>query len=615
MTRHFNTRERVALYLAANGNCATCGTELQPGWHGDHITPYSAGGPTDVANGQALCPTCNLKKGDRHMQLRAWQEDAIGRFLRNNEDFLAVATPGAGKTSLALTAAKKLIDRGDISRVIVVVPTAHLRNQWAAVGAKAGVQLDNTFANGNTVIARDFDGTVVTYATVASQPQLWRKLATQQGTLVVLDEVHHAGEAEHLSWGPALIEAFGLAYRRLLLSGTPFRSDGRPIPFVTYDQGKCVPSINYDYGTALADRDVVRPVAFPVLDGKMRWRDAGTIVTAELATVDEERVARALDTAFDPAGDWIRSVLRRADGELTRLREETPDAGGLVVAANQYNARQYATLLKRITGELPTVAISDEADASDLIKAYAKGAQRWIVAVQMVSEGVDIPRLALGVYASRISTEMFFRQVVGRFVRMRGEEDETTATLFIPSIEPLMSYARDIERTVEAVLAEQEQELRERSDKGDRQTALTLDLVEPLDSTEAVHHSTIFRGEPFNDSELRRGESVARQSGMPPSVTAEMMAHALLIAGTGRIVGQTTITQPAPDQGKTLTETKQALRRLITGKVGKLNRRTDREFSHIHSDLNRRCGDTVKTATTETLNQRLELLDQWLEQA
>jgi superfamily II DNA or RNA helicase len=614
MARRFNSRQRVALYLAAGGHCSRCGTELEPGWHGDHIKPHSAGGPTDVINGQPLCPTCNLKKGNRYMQLRAWQEDAIGRFLRNNEDFLAVATPGAGKTTFALTGAKMLIDRGDISRIIVVVPTAHLRNQWAQASAKAGIQLDNTFANGNTVIARDYDGTVVTYATVAAQPQLWRRLSTQEGTLVVLDEVHHAGEADHLSWGPALTEAFGPAYRRLLLSGTPFRSDGRPIPFVTYDQGKCVPSINYDYGTALADRDVVRPIAFPALDGKMRWRDAGTIVTADLSTVDEKQLARALDTAYDPTGEWIRSVLRRANVELTRLREETPDAGGLIVAADQHNARQYAGLLKRITGEMPVVAISDEPDASDLIKAYAKGSQRWIVAVQMVSEGVDIPRLALGVYASRISTEMFFRQVVGRFVRMRGAEDETTATLFVPSIEPLLSYARDIERTVEAVLAEEERELRERAEKGPQQTALTFDLVEPLDSTEATHHSTIFRAETFSDIELSRAENAARQAGMPSAVTPEMMAHALRLAGAGRIVGTATVAAPVPEQARTLAEEKASLRKLITRKVGQLQRRTEVEFSHIHSQLNRRCGDTAKTATTETLNKRLELLDQWLEE-
>lgn len=612
MARRFNSGERVALYLAADGHCAICGTELDPGWHADHVVPYSAGGPTDITNGQALCPACNLKKGSTHMELRDWQADALSRLLRNGDDFLAVATPGAGKTTFALTAAEKLIDRGEIGRIIVVVPTAHLRKQWAKAAAEAGIQLDYKFINNNAALAKDFDGTVVTYATVAAKPQLWQKLATDKPTLVILDEIHHAGESDHLSWGPALKEAFRPAARRLLLSGTPFRSDGHPIPFVRYEDGKCVPTINYDYGTALADRDVVRPIAFPALDGTMRWRDAGVIATADLATVDEKRLARALDTAFDPAGEWIRSVLRRADEDLTRLREDVPDAGGLVVAADQYNARQYAALLKRITGEQPVVAISDEPDASDLIDAYGRGRSRWIVAVQMVSEGVDIKRLAVGVYASRIATEMFFRQVVGRFVRMRGVDDETTATLYIPSIEPLLTHAQKIEQTVEAVLAEEERQLRERAEKP-RQTSLTFDLVEPLDSSEAVHHSTIFRAESFTDEELRRAESLTQQAGMRSGVTAEEVARLLRLAGAGRVAG--TVTMQAPTGARPLADEKAALRRLITRKVGQLQRKTDAKFSHIHSQLNRLCGDDAKTATVETLNQRLEILDRLMEQA
>ena len=61
--RAFSTSERVALLLAAEGRCAECGGELEPGWHGDHVTAYSRGGETRAANGQALCPRCNLKKG------------------------------------------------------------------------------------------------------------------------------------------------------------------------------------------------------------------------------------------------------------------------------------------------------------------------------------------------------------------------------------------------------------------------------------------------------------------------------------------------------------------------------------------------------------------------
>lgn len=545
--------------------------------------------------------------------LRVWQSEALGRFLRNSDDFLAVATPGAGKTTFALIAAQQLMTRGEISRIIVVVPTTHLRKQWSEAAAKLGIHLDHKFINNNKTIADDMDGAAVAYATVAKKPQLWRDLAMQAKTLVILDEIHHAGEADNLTWGPALRTAFEPAARRLLLSGTPFRSDGRGIPFVTYENGSCVPSFNYDYGQALTDREVVRPIAFPALDGQMRWRDAGSIVSTTLTTATDKQIARALATAFDPEGAWIRSVLSRADQELGRLREDVPDAGALVVASGQDEARAYAQILHQLTGEVPTVAISDEPEASALITEFGKGTSRWIVAVQMVSEGVDIPRLAVGVYASRVSTKMFFRQVVGRFVRMRSPLDETTATLFIPSVEPLLTYAREIERTVDAVLQDEEEELRKRT-RGPRQASFNFDLVEPIDSSQATHHATIYSGQAYGNAELEHARKIIADSGMPAAVTAEQMAKALRAAGSGRVVGTATMSVTTLDElpTPTLADEKARLRKLIHRKVGRLHRAGGEEHIVINGRLNRACDDKVTTATSESLNLRLEMLDRWL---
>ncbi|MGW6865121.1 DEAD/DEAH box helicase family protein [Streptomyces sp. NPDC054901] len=612
--RHFNSSERVALYLAADGQCTKCGWPLEPGWHGDHVEPYSVGGVTDVTNGQALCPTCNLSKGDRFVELRVWQEEALRRFLKNNDDFLAVATPGAGKTTFALVAAEKLMDRHEIEKIIVVVPTSHLRKQWAEAANRLNIKLDRSFSNGQTVYASDFDGVAVTYATIAAQPLLWQRMVSRKRTLVVFDEIHHAGEDANLSWGAALKQAFDGAARRILLSGTPFRSDGRPIPFVTYDEHrKCKPSYNYDYGTALRDRTVVRPIAFPALDGNVRWRDAGAIISTDLADTDEKTLTNALRSALDHEGKWIGSVLRRADEELSLLRQEVPDAGGLVVAADQYKARQYAALLDAITGEKTTVAISDDPDASDHITRFGKGTSKWIVAVQMVSEGVDIKRLAVGVYASRTKTEMFFRQVVGRFVRMRSSEDETTATLFIPSIQPLLKYAQDIERTVEAVLAEQARAARE--PRGDTQTVLQLDLVQPIDSSEALHHSTVFGGQSYSEDELVRAKNVAEAVGAPPTMTPAQMASAIRMVTGGKLMATTTATipaQPSAEPEKDLTAQKTDVRRVIKRMVAQLNRITDVPHAHINNQLNQDHGGPIATATLASLNKRVDDLERRL---
>lgn len=613
MARRFNSGQRVALYLAADGRCAACGTELEPGWHGDHITPHSVGGPTDVTNGQALCPACNLEKGTRHMELRPWQEDALAGFLGSRDDFLAVATPGAGKTTFALVAAQNLIDRGLISRIIVVVPTAHLRKQWAGAASRQGIQLDHEYANGSGALARDFDGTVVTYQTVASQPMLWRKLSTQAPTLVILDEVHHAGDAEHLSWGRTLQEAFASAVRRLLLSGTPFRSDKQRIPFIRYDGTDCVPSYNYDYGMALQDRTVVRPVSFPVLDGDMRWSSAGVVSQALLSEAGDEQ-SKALLAAYDPAGSWISSVLRKADADLTQAREEMPDAAGLVVASSQMHARRYAELLQQISGEPAVVAVSDDPEASKAIERFDKSTSRWIVAVQMVAEGVDIPRLAIGVYASRITTQMFFRQVVGRFVRMRGSDDTTTARLYIPSLDTLLDYARDIERTVDKVLAEEERQIRYRQEEFDlpREPRAFSEVV-PVASSEATLHSTIFRAEEFTSEELQRARELAELAGIR-STTVEEVARLARLMGSRPAAESETVQAAAPRLPEmTLAEQKKALRTRVSRLVALYFNKTGIDYSKVHAKLNKLCREkSINQATIATLEKRIELLTQWL---
>lgn len=608
--RFFSSREHVALFLAADGRCAECGIELEPGWHADHVDPHSRGGATDVVNGQALCPRCNLKKGATVSDLRAWQAEALRKFDANRKDFLVVATPGAGKTTVAVAGAQSMISAGEVTRIIVVVPTSHLRRQWSDAAARHGLQLDSKFANGAGAIAKDYDGVVITYATVASEPLLWRHQSASARTLVILDEIHHAGEAEHLSWGPALRSAFEPAVRRLMLSGTPFRSDGAAIPFVSYDDaGRCVPSHEYGYREALQDRDVVRPIEFPVLDGTMRWRLDKRELETELSTADDKTMAQALTVAIDPDSGWMPSVLRRADEELTRVRETMmPDAGGLVIAAEQTLARRYVTILRQITGEKPALAITDEPDASDNIKQFAAGTSRWIVAVQMVSEGVDIPRLAVGVYASRYRTRMFFRQVAGRFVRMRNDQDETYASLFIPAIEPLVRYAREIEETAAEVLREQS-EPKEGAERELRDVAL-FDLVE---ATEAVHTSTVVSGQTPSEAELRRAMAAMTAAGITGGISVAQAALLLRAGGMPPVVGTVQVSVP---KSRSLVDEKARLRQVVSALVGKLGKASGADYKRIHFTLNQHFNEpSINQATVDSLRGRIEILKRWISEA
>ena len=367
--------------------------------------------------------------------LRAWQTTALERYLTEQpRDFLAVATPGAGKTTFALTVAAELLGRRIVDRIVVVAPTEHLKVQWAEAAGRAGIPIDPAYAAGQGRTSQDFLGVAVTYAGVAVNPLAMRIRTERFKTLVILDEIHHAGDA--MSWGEAVLEAFGPATRRLALTGTPFRSDVNPIPFVTYAPGsdgipRSSADYTYGYADALADH-VVRPVLFLAYSGEMQWRTrAGDEIAARLGEpLTKDLTSQALRTALDPAGSWIPAVLEAADRRLSEVRRHVPDAGGLVIATDQDSARAYAALLKKISGEAPTIVLSDEKAASRKIAQFTDNDKRWMVAVRMVSEGVDIPRLAVGVYATTTSTPLFFAQAVGRFVRARKRGE--TASVFLP---------------------------------------------------------------------------------------------------------------------------------------------------------------------------------------
>ena len=346
----------------------------------------------------------------RSVRLRPWQHAALARFAASTRpDFLAVATPGAGKTTFALAALRTALAKKP-ARVIVVAPTAHLKLQWAAAASVLGLHLDPAWSPADGPMPPDMHGVVTSYQQVAMSAAAIRPEA--MGAVVVLDEIHHAGEEQ--AWGEALREAFNGSSRRLALSGTPFRSDTRAIPFVRYEADEAVPDFEYGYGDALRDGRVVRPVYFPRIGGEMEWSAPDGAIHS--ATFDDQLAMQLanqrLRTALSLDGDWLSAVIREAADRLDRVRRQQPDAGGLVIALDQDHAKGIAQLLRREIGVSATVVTSDDPEASSKISAFAVGREPWLVAVRMVSEGVDIPRLRVGVYATTVTTDLFFRQAV-----------------------------------------------------------------------------------------------------------------------------------------------------------------------------------------------------------
>lgn len=625
--RKFSDRQRIALFVAADGHCSSCGVALSRGWHADHIEPYSRGGATDVLNGQALCPRCNIVKGNRVESFREWQSRAIKHFNQERRtDYLCSATPGSGKTRFALEIARQVLQAQRVQRVVVVVPTTHLKRQWCREASRIGIELDpdftNAMASGET---SDFKGCCVTYQQVGTQPELHRILC-RLPTMVILDEIHHAGDQK--SWGDALKTAFGSAVLRLSLTGTPFREDGKSIPFVRYDEeGRCIVDVSYGYGDALRD-GAVRNIIFPTYEGNMEWwSGARGEMTASFADeIPSEEEGRRLRTALDPQGEWIRDVIRQADARLLEIRKSSyPSAAGLLIAIDKAEARKIASLMRDLLGIDPVVALSDDADASRKIHEFGNGkesAPRWLIAVRMVSEGVDIPRLFVGVWATNTLTNLFFRQVVGRFVRLIAGVEDQTGYLFIPRVDRLIEY-------VETIKIERDSALRLEDDEEDEGAPFDGDPYTrppslpdwaPYSST-AIEDATYIGDEAFQPSEMQRVREFIIGSGLEGASPATVA----LIVRRWQAWGQSTSPQAAPQVVAPLpvetvpaSHQREQLRRKVRNLVSRFiqaqrDSGVEVDQKTVYLTLMRHQGTSQPEATIEQLKERIQILSEWID--
>jgi superfamily II DNA or RNA helicase len=603
--------------------------------------------------------------GDSHggqvQTLRGWQQQAYEEYFREaRRDFLLVATPGAGKTTYALTVARELLSRREIMSVTIVTPTEHLKYQWAQAAQRFGIAIDSSYRNSQGRAGADFTGVAVTYAQVAAHPALHRQRTENRRTLVIFDEIHHTGDA--MSWGDAVREAFEPARKRLALTGTPFRSDTNPIPFVTYipeadGSKRSASDYVYGYGPALQD-GVVRPVIFLAYTGEMHWRTrAGDEITATLGTpMTKDQIAHAWRTALNPAGEWISRVLQAADKRLTEVRRGMPDAGGLVIAGDHEDARAYAGILRQLTGKRPVVVLSDDPTASRRIAGFRDSEDRWMVAVRMVSEGVDIPRLAVGVYATSISTPLFFAQAVGRFVRARRRGE--TASVFVPSVPTLLGFAAELEAERDHVVHFAQRDAEDELAEAQR-TRDTPDGELEGPAFEALKASAQFdrvlydggefgtateAGSPEEDDYLglpglldpdqvamllrkRQAAQLATRTAAAdgagpaasPGTTSSAASATGAVSGTPIISRNPAAAGVAPGAAgaaagtRTVTrESLAALRKELNGLVGAWSHRTGQPHGVIHAELRRTCGGpALPQASAEQIKARMDTIRRW----
>ncbi len=551
------------------------------------------------------------------VRLRPWQRAAFDAFTALGDDepnFLAVATPGAGKTTFALTCARWALGQ-QRRRLVVVAPTSHLKVQWSLAAHRLGLQLDPDWTPGGGV-AKDVHGIVTTFQQVATGDTANVLKGVAHDAFVILDELHHAGDEK--AWGDAVRLAFSGAHRRLCLSGTPFRSDTASIPFVRYDDGQAFADYEYGYGDALRDGGVVRPVYFPRVDGNMEWSAPdGSVLSASFQDeLDRDGMSQRLRAALSLEGEWLPHVLEQAHERLMYLRDDQPSAGGLVMAMDQDHAHAIARLIRGRLGTPADVVVSDDPGASKKISEFATSDAPWLVSVRMVSEGVDIPRLRIGVYASTVSTELFFRQAVGRFVRWQTGLPSQKAFVYLPDDPRLRSHAFQIMESRRHVL--------HRFEIGD-------DLME-------TGHPEI--DAPFDEVPQDFAPEQLSLFSVLSAVATGMQIHAMTPSGIAIPfelgVDEPELPEPhfdddpllhldldeipteagwGPQSGRSIFEIKEELRERNATLAKRLVDFTAWSHGRVNGEMNRLANVTaVSSATTDQLERRLRKSEDWLAQ-
>ncbi|MDX6687719.1 MAG: hypothetical protein QOF86_3847, partial [Baekduia sp.] len=349
----------------------------------------------------------------------------------------------------------------------------------------------------------------------------------------------------------------------------------------------------YDYATAVRD-GVCRPVTFVPYDGTLQWRSGDDVIEAGFDTVLTAREAsRRYRTAISAElTDGLPRILAAADAKLQEARAAGHrDAGGLVVAADSDHARKIAKLLKDVSGKSPLVVLHTEANAHRKLAAFRESREEWIVAVNMVSEGVDIPRLRVGVYATAAKTPLIFRQIVGRFVRTVPGRPADMSWLYLPGDAVLRRHATDVEGELRHVLRRRESdeelfdEPRERRETERSEAPEFLALSADVAPTSQM---SLFGGGPVV-------AAATRQPAIVPSFAPAVPEVAPVPEATGSRLS-------AFERRNILRDKRHRL-------VGDLGRRDRRPHREINAWLNQAVGVTrVEDATIDQLERSVDLL-------
>jgi superfamily II DNA or RNA helicase len=377
------------------------------------------------------------------VKLRNWQnvcsENAIHKYLLGQKHFLCLATPGAGKTRMAAEVAKRLLDADKIDYIFCFSPSiATSKSMQETLEYTLSVPISGLIGS---------KGICVTYQSLSHKDQKFWDVFKKYRVFAIFDEIHHCG-GNHIEeanvWAMhILLNVQAYATFTLALSGTPWRSDNLPVTLSSYNDTNGDLHCDYEYGLAEAIKDnVCRVPQITVIDNnEISFTDDSnktSFYTSIQGLLKNESISYQALVETDAIIDFI---LSEATKELNNIRKSNPNAAGLIVASTVEHAETIAEKLRVNFATSVSIVSYKNADSESIIDGFESSNTEWLVSVGMVSEGTNIPRLQVCCHLTRIKTELHFRQILGRIIRLTQGEKVKKAYLFAPAQPQLIEYA------------------------------------------------------------------------------------------------------------------------------------------------------------------------------
>lgn len=614
--------------------CPGCGEPfVNP--EADHVVAWANGGETEMDNAQALCRKCNLKKSNRTTMEkktpRGWQEEAFKdiktAFIEDlRENYMLVAGGGSGKTFLAAHVFYYLKTQDIVDEVVIISPTVNIAKNWS-VEMKVSYDIDIDHNYGFThKWPGDCDGISITYQSLSFTDNIERlKRYMNNRIFLIIDEVHHS--AKDKSWGDSIKYLGRDVGKRLLLTGTPDRGDDNPIPYVEYEKLEGDEKIYrlkynfmYSYPQSVVD-GVCCGIIFPeqIATG-ITYEGNERILAHNEGTPDEQKeLFRDMVTVEESENCYVYKTFLKANDRLEQINQEREDndRAGMIVCKRIEDAKNIYNLIVKNFGThyVDLITSEDQGEASKKIDRFKYSKKSWLVTVRMVSEGVDIPRLRVGVYASTYTTMLFFQQLIWRFVRNPNQtlQKHDVAYVFIPQYNPLSDNAHAVMDELIRLHVYEDIERREREweETGPR---IPTDLFgNILTESNSVDDGSIYKEDKFELDDDKEADRIAREI----KTSKDIVFDVWKLSGTmkKKFIHEDNASK---EPEMTITDEKEYIRRQINDLAkkiafiinGKQYPIPGKIISDVHMEANKACGFyKASEATVHQLNNKLELLE------